>query len=119
MRYEIITPLSLAKDILRFHAREIADAPGSNLKTIYRNILKREFSLNFSEKEIKEILRKSDTLLELTYVIFLFERRSKENTHYTSFVLSSIIKYFAQEAPQEYENTYKKIKSFSKFSGTA
>jgi len=120
MKYELTTPLSLAKDILRFHAREIAESPGNSYKAIYRNILTKEFEQNFSEKEIKEILRKSDTLLELTYVIFLFERRSaKENTHYTSFVLSSIIKYFAQEAPQEYENTYRKIKSFSHLSGTA
>lgn len=109
MKYEILTPLSLAKDILRFHAREIADAPDSSLKTIYRNILTKEFDLNFSERVIKEILCKSDTLLELTYVIFLFECRPPlTNSHYRRSVLSSIIKYFAQYAPQEYENTYKK-----------
>lgn len=120
MKYELITPLRLAKDILRFHAREIAESPDSSRKAIYRNILTKEFGLNFSEKEIKQILCNSDTLLELTFVIFIFERRPPmTNSHYRRSVLSSIIKYFAQYAPQEYENTYKKIKSFSNFSGTA
>ena len=61
------TPISLAKNILRFHARETADEPVSSQKIIHRTILEREFSLNFYEKEIKQILRKSDNLLELFF----------------------------------------------------
>ncbi|NJD55902.1 MAG: hypothetical protein FIA94_05785 [Nitrospirae bacterium] len=120
MKYVISTPLSLAKDIHRFYICQLSSMPDSGRKEIFRNILLKEFSMNFSEEETKEILCKCDTLAELTIAIFFFERRLQaHNCHYRRSVALSVLEYFRQKVPQEYDRTIKKVKSFSKRSGTA